>query len=143
MTIIHRTRTELGKRPVAEAITTRGKELSPRDTVGVARQLFARQSVQLLPVLEGTTYIGALGWDTIGEEVPADTPVAGFVTRLAPTALATMPTDEALAALDLLGAKRLVVLGEDEATYVGMVCLRGDRERLCVDAECHLEVAEV
>ena len=27
----------------------------------------------------------------------------------------------------------LVVLDEDEMTYVGLVCLRGDRHRLCVD----------
>ena len=31
-----------------------------------------------------------------------------------------------------------VVLGDDGATYVGLLCLHRDRERLCIDAECHV-----
>jgi hypothetical protein len=46
-----------------------------------------------------------------------------------------MPATEALAALDRDGGKRLVILAGDGVSYVGLVCLRGDRERLCVDAE--------
>lgn len=44
-------------------------------------------------------------------------------------------TRDELEALDAHGGTRLVVLQEDGATYVGLVCLRGDRERLCLDSE--------
>lgn len=143
MTIVHRTRTELAARPVAEAITARGKELSVADTAAVARGLFANHSVRVLPVLDGTAYIGAVDRDAIGDDVPAAAAILPFVADLLPTAVATTPTAEALAALDLDGSDRLVVLAADGATFVGLVCLRSDRERLCVDAECHSDPTTV
>jgi hypothetical protein len=33
-----------------------------------------------------------------------------------------------------------VVLGDDGSTYVGLLCLTRDRERLCIDAECHSQL---
>jgi hypothetical protein len=33
--------------------------------------------------------------------------------------------------------RRVVVLGDDGRTYVGLMCLDRDRTRLCIDAECH------
>jgi regulator of cell morphogenesis and NO signaling len=45
---------------------------------------------------------------------------------------ASTPAVEALAALDCAGARRLVVL--DGEAYVGLVCMRRDRVRLCVDS---------
>ena len=35
------------------------------------------------------------------------------------------------------GGRRLVVVGDDGTTYVGLVCLTSDRAHLCIDAECH------
>ena len=29
------------------------------------------------------------------------------------------------------------MLGDDGASYVGLVCVTRDRSRLCIDAECH------
>lgn len=137
MTIVHRTRTELAARPIGEAITTRGKELAATDTVAAARRLFANESVRILPVLAGAAYIGAVARDAIGGDVPATAAITPFVSALLPTARAATSTAEALAALDLHGSTRLVVLAADGATFVGLVCLRSDRERLCVDADCH------
>ena len=139
VTIVHRTRTELAARPIAEASTTRGKELSAGDPVAAARALFANQSVRVLPVLDGATYVGAVDRDAIAADVPAAAPVLPFASDLLPTALAATPTAEALAALDRDGSTRLVVLAADGASFVGLVCLRSDRERLCVDAECHAD----
>ena len=139
MTIVHRTRTELAARPIAEAITTRGKELSAADTVAVARGLFVNTAVRVLPVLAGAAYVGAVDREAISADLPATAAILPFVADLLPTALATTPTAEALAALDRDGATRLVVLAPDGATFVGLVCLRSDRERLCVDAERHFD----
>ena len=134
-TTVNRNRSDLSGCSIAEAITARGKELSTRDTVATARRLFANRSVRVLPVLEGTTYVGAVDHGSIAGHVRADAAVVSFASALVPTVVATTPAAQALAALDRHGANRLVVLDSDGATYVGLVCLRSDRERLCVDAE--------
>jgi len=53
----------MADRPVRSVITVRGKELAADATVGDARTLFASSSVQLIPVLDGTTYLGAVSRD--------------------------------------------------------------------------------
>ena len=45
---------------------------------------------------------------------------------------------DAIAALGEDGGRRLVVLGDDRTTYVGLICLHRDGQRLCIDAECHI-----
>jgi CBS domain-containing protein len=131
---VTRNRSDLAERPIAETITTRGRELSADDTVATARRLFANRNVRVLPVLEGTTYLGSVERGSI-DGVSDQAPVLLFAAGVVPTALATTPAAEALAELDRTGATRLVVLDGDGAGYVGLVCLRSDRERLCVDAE--------
>lgn len=132
-----RSRLELAALPIAAAVTTRGKELSATATVGDARALFDNGSVQVLPVLSGTRYLGAVSRDVLGGDVDPATPVAGLASPLVPTALASSPATDAFAELDRAGATRLVVIDDDGVTYRGLVCLTSDRERACVDAECH------
>ena len=140
MTIVHRTRTDLAALPVSVAITIRGKELCVSDTVADARRLFAtRSSVLVLPVLDGTAYTGAVARGTIAADVPADNPIVAFTSAFLPTATAETPVGEALSALDQDGSNRLVILASDHVTYVGLVCLRSDRERMCVDADRHAD----
>ncbi len=134
MTIVHRTRADLATCPIAAAITTRGKELSIDDTVADARRLLAAHAVRVVPVLDGAAYVGAVDRDAIGADAPPSAAIGPLASPLLPTTTASTPAVEALAALDRDGGKRLVVLGDDRATYVGLVCLRGDRDRLCVDA---------
>lgn len=110
----------------------RGKALSALDDVAGARRLFENPAVQVIPVLDGTRYDGALTREALrgaGGEVS----VGALCESLLPTATADTPTEEALALLDASGATRLVVLGTDGSTYVGLVCLRSDRDRVCVD----------
>jgi predicted transcriptional regulator len=134
-TTVHRQRDEFASLPISAAITTRGKELALGDTVEAARRLFARHPVSALPVLDGTTYAGVVTQDAIGDDVPAAAPVLPFASDALPTVVCDTPAPEALATLDRDGGKRLVVLCSDNATYVGLVCMRGDRKRLCVAAE--------
>src|SRR6478672_6469889 len=122
--------------PVRSVITVRGKELAADATVGDARTLFASSSVQLIPVLDGTTYLGAVSRDDIGGAGDEE-PITGFTRSNPPTATASTPAGKALLALDGEGGRRLVVLGDDAASYVGPVCVTRDRSRLCIDAECH------
>ena len=133
-TIVHRHRDAFASHPISAAITARGKELAVGDTVGSARRLFARHPVSVLPVLDGMAYAGAVTHDAIGDDVPATAPVLPFASNALPTVVCDTPAPEALAVLDRDGGKRLVVLCADNTTYVGLVCLRGDRKRLCVAA---------
>jgi CBS domain-containing protein len=134
-----RSRRDLATLPISAAITTRGKELAATDTVADARRLFAHGSVRVLPVLDGTAYVGALERDSLRDDQSPETPVAAIASGTLQTALAGTPSAQALAELDRTGATRLVVLDDDGVTYRGLVCLRSDRRRVCVEAECHAE----
>jgi CBS domain-containing protein len=141
VSIVHVSRRELATRRIAEAITTRGKELSVLDTVADARRLFANRSVQVIPVLDGATYVGAIDRGSFRDDAADDAPLAWFASELLVTTTTETPAAQALAALDRTGSTRLVVLDADRLTYAGLVCLRSDRDRLCVDAECRAEAA--
>lgn len=130
-------RHELGAKPIREAVTRHGKALATDDTVARARQLFENDAVQVLPVLENGHYVGALDRGIVASRPSRDEAVGPLAVHMLPTVAAAVPSDEALALLDRNGATRLVVLEADHSTYVGIVCLRSDRERMCVHAEDH------
>ena len=136
MGIVHADVFDMADRPVGSVITVRGKELTADAAVGDARGLFESSSVQLIPVLDGTTYLGAVSRDDIGGASDEE-PITGFMRSNPPTATASTPARKALLALDGEGGRRLVVLGDDAASYVGLVCVTRDGSRLCIDAECH------
>jgi regulator of cell morphogenesis and NO signaling len=136
MSIAHLSTADLADHLVGAAITVRGKELAADASVADARALFASSSVQLVPVLDGDAYLGAVLRDDLPPDAGDREPIAGHASRRAPTATASTPLREALAALDEDGGRRLVVLADDGTTYLGLVCLRSDRRHLCVDAEC-------
>jgi CBS domain-containing protein len=131
-------RSALGGVTVGEVITVRGRELQTSARVRDARAALSSASIQVLPVLDaGGRYRGAIPRAAVVEELDDDglaLPLAGDVLPVAPVDLAA---EQALRLMDEAQATRLVVVGPDDV-YVGLVCLRTDRLRLCVDAECHL-----
>ena len=70
---------------------------TPDATVGDARRLFGSSSVQLIPVLDGTAYLGAVARDDIGEAGDGE-PITGFTRSNPPTATASTPAGKALRA---------------------------------------------
>jgi len=133
----HATVGDVAALPVSEVVTVRGKELAADATVAEGRALFASSSVQLVPVLDGGRYAGAVTRDDLAG-VADDAPIAALAHDGPPTTTASTPVHQALAGLSPDDGLRLVVLGDDESTYVGLLCLHRDRERLCIDAECHV-----
>ncbi len=127
----------LADRPVSTAITVRGKELAADASVAAARALFASSSVHLIPILDGDAYAGAVLRDGLPVHAADDEAIASYATARPPTATASTRLGDALAALDVDGGHRLIVLADDRTTYLGLLCLRSDRRHLCVDAECH------
>jgi CBS domain-containing protein len=134
--IVHAGIADVADRPIRSVITVRGKELAHSATVAEARELFASSSVQLVPVLDGAAYVGAATRDDIRHAADSD-PIERYAVSTPPTARASASVEDALPALDLDGGRRLVVVGDDGTTYVGLVCLTSDRAHLCIDAECH------
>ena len=58
---------DLAGRTAGDVITVRGKELAVDATVADARALFASGSVQLIPVLDGGAYTGAVTRDDLAD----------------------------------------------------------------------------
>ncbi len=114
----------------------RGKELAVGDTVAAARRLFANTSVQVVPVLDDDRYVGAIDRDAVPPEIADRAPIGPLARGLLPACRAGTPATVALERLDASGASRMVVLDDDES-YVGLVCLRSDRQHLCVDRARH------
>jgi CBS domain-containing protein len=127
---------DLAGRTAGDVITVRGKELAVDATVADARALFASGSVQLIPVLDGGAYTGAVTRDDLADAGDADR-ISEHARSRPPVTTASTRLTDALAVLNDDGGRRLVVLGDDGTTYVGLVCLHRDRQRLCIDAECH------
>lgn len=134
---LHATVGDVADLPVSEVVTVRGKELAADATVAAARALFGSSSVQLVPVLDAGRYAGSVARHDL-EGADPGAPVARLAHDGPPTTTASTRVRDALAALGPDDGLRLVVLGDDRATYVGLLCLHRDRERLCIDAECHV-----
>ena len=128
---------DLRDHTAGDVVTVRGKELPADATVAQGRAIFASGSVRLIPLLDGGAYAGAVGRDDL-EGVPDDAPIADHARAHPPTAAASDRVGDVVAGLGEDSGRRVVVLGDDGRTYVGLMCLDRDRARLCVDAGCHV-----
>jgi hypothetical protein len=126
---------ELLDRTAGEVVTVRGKELPADATVADGRAIFASGSVRLIPLLDGADYAGAVGRDDL-EGADDGAAIAAHASVRPPTAAASDRVGDVVAGLGQGGDRRVVVLGDDGRTYVGLMCLDRDRTRLCIDAEC-------
>jgi CBS domain-containing protein len=134
---IHATVSDLADRTAGEVITLRGKELPADAMVAAGRALLASSSVRLIPLLQGDAYAGAVERDAIAGADDGE-PIAAYATHRTPVTTASTRVADAIAALGDDGGRRVVVLGDDRSTYVGLICLHRDGQRLCIDAECHI-----
>jgi hypothetical protein len=119
-----------------EVVTVRGKELPADATVADGRAIFASGSVRLIPLLDGAAYAGAVGRDDL-DGADDEAAIADHASAQPPTAAASDRVADVVAGLDADAGRRVMVLGDDGRTYVGLMCLDRDRTRLCIDAECH------
>jgi CBS domain-containing protein len=127
---------DLLDRTAGEVVTVRGKELPADATVAEGRAIFESGSVRLIPLLDGGAYAGAVGrGDLDGADDGAA--IAGHAAAQPPTAAASDSLADVVAGLGEDSGRRVVVLGDDGRTYVGLMCFDRDRTRLCIDAECH------
>ena len=140
MRTVQRSRVELAGCSIADVVVGRGKELAVGATVAATRRLFENARVQVVPVLDGDRYVGAIDRTAVPPEISDHAPIGPLAQNLLPTCRADTPAQTALDALDASGANRMVVLDTGDEIYVGLVCLRSDRRRLCVDSERHVQL---
>jgi CBS domain-containing protein len=117
------TREEAARRLVRDVMVSRPKTLPARASVGQLREHFRNPKVQTALLSDGGRFAGAIAPD----ELPADAPDDGAARDYARTDVPTMAPDATMAdALDLMDRRRdhrLVVLGDDGATLMGLLCL--------------------
>lgn len=131
--ITHLMRDEVADRPVAD-VTLAGKTLQENELVRDARLLLQREAIKSVPVLVGEQYVGVIDRSSL-DGVEDGQAVGRLAHGSVPTVTVATTAAAALEVLDAHEASRLVVLAEDGATYVGLICLRGDRRRLCIDTD--------
>jgi len=105
----------------------RPKTLPADVTVGDARGAFENQSVQMLLLVDGDRFRGAV--TAIPANAEPDEPVLDFVDTSAPVVTEDMSVSDALVRLEHRPSGRLVVL--DGETLVGLVCLAKDGVTFC------------
>ena len=112
---------------VAEVMLRKPKTLPADVTVADARSAFENQSVQMLLLVDGDRFRGAV--TAIPADARLDAPVSDFVDPSAATVTEDMSVSDALARLEHRPSGRLVVLDGD--ALVGLVCLAKDGVTFC------------
>ena len=126
---------DLLDRSAGEVVTVRGKELPADATVAEGRAIFESGSVRLIPLVHDGAYAGAVGRDDL-EGADDGAAIAAHANAQPPTAAVSDRLADVVAGLGDDSGRRVVVLGDDGRTYVGLMCFDRDRTRLCIDAEC-------
>ena len=114
--------------PTVGDVMLRDPKTLPVDvTVAEAREALARQSVQMLLLVDGVRFHGAV--TTIPDAAEPDEPAVGFVDGSSPIVTQDTSVSEALELLPERASGRIVVV--DGVELVGLVCLAKDGVRFC------------
>jgi len=117
---------------VGEVMISRPKT-QPADTlVGDVRRAFEQPSVRTVLLADDGVFRGAIE----REHVPADAadgePAINYADTEPVTATPTTPIPEAIKLLEDQAEPRLIVLDEDGATLVGLLCFNRGSDEFCV-----------
>jgi CBS domain-containing protein len=115
---------------VRDAMVAAPKTTPGDATVGDLRALFANHHVLTALLVDGPRLVGVVHRDSLpdgDDERPARDLALGDVPTIRPDA----PLTEALAQLDHLGERRLVVLSPEDDHLCGLLCLTVDRDGFC------------
>ena len=125
-------------RIVADVMLRRPKTLAADVTVAEAREALEHASVQMLLLVDGSRFYGAV--TTLPPDADPGEPAIGFVQESPPIVTEDMTVSAALERLDQRANGRLIVLDEDR--LVGLVCLTKDGMGFCGCAAARLTGGE-
>jgi CBS domain-containing protein len=119
----------------ADGLLVSDAMIAPKTTpgdavVGDLRALFVNPHVLTAVLVDGPRFVGVVHRDTLpdGDD---QRPARDLAVRDAPSIRPDAPLTEALARLDRLGERRLVVLDPQGDHLCGLICLTADRNGFC------------
>ena len=112
---------------ISDVMLEAPKTLPADVTVADARRVLERSSVQILLLVDGDRFRGAV--TTIPDDASPGEPALRYRDDSPPSATGSTPVSEALALLEERAHGRIVVLDGDR--LAGLVCLTADGERFC------------
>ena len=116
---------------VGEVMLTRPKTLSTEATVADLRRLFQNDSVRTALLVDGETFFGTVERDDVPATAGDGEPARAFARfdeeRVRPDQLVR----DVIPQLDGSREGRLVVIGEDGSTLLGLLCLSGVEGAFC------------
>ena len=117
---------------VGEVMMSRPKTMPSNAVVADVRRAFEMPSVRTVLLADDGVFRGAIERDDVPAEADADEPAARYADLQPVTATPAMPIPEAIKLLDDQPEPRLIVLDEDGATLVGLLCFNRGSDEFCV-----------
>lgn len=118
---------------MTDVMLSRPKTLAADATVGDVRAFFENPRVMTALLVDDGEFRGAIDRGALSEDVAADTRALGHASLDPPAIAPDAGVDDALAALDGLDSRRLVVLEPGGKTLLGLVCLNARGTAFCKD----------
>jgi predicted transcriptional regulator len=116
---------------VGEVMLKRPKKLPTDATVADLRRLFQNESVRTALLVDGETFVGTVERDDVPDTAADSEPARAFARydaeRIGPELLVRDVIDR----LDASREGRLVVVGGDGTTLLGLLCRRGVDDAFC------------
>lgn len=123
--------TELTDRTVGDVMIPRPKTLPGDASVGDVRRAFEDPSNRTVVLADGQRFVGALNREDV-PDAAGDAEAASRYAQSEPvTATPGMPIPAALELLTRAAEPRVVVLADDGATLVGLLCFNRNAQSFC------------
>jgi CBS domain-containing protein len=118
---------------VGDVMVAKPKTMPATATVGDLRQIFANPHVISALLVDGDSFAGMVHRDALSAaDAAADAaPALALAATDPPRVTPSMPLPDAVAILDAVGSRRLVVFADDGDTLAGLLCLDESRTSFC------------
>ena len=116
---------------VSDAMVASPKTVPADAAVGDLRALFANPHVVTALLVDGPVFVGVVPRDELTTEVSDGHPARELARIDVATIEPDTPLTEALAMLDSLNERRLVVIDPEHRQLRGLLCLTSDRLGFC------------
>jgi predicted transcriptional regulator len=115
-------------------VMVRHPKTVPADvSVAELREHFANPRVRTALLADGVRFAGAIAPEELPASADGSQPARDYARFDVPTIAPDAAMDEAVGLMDRLGDHRLVVLGSDGATLLGLLCLDKTGASFCVE----------
>jgi CBS domain-containing protein len=118
---------------VADVMVRRPKSVPREATVAEVRRKFEKPGLRTLLVVDGDAFCGTIERTDLPDSVPDEAPALDYARADAERVPPDLPVAEAMPLLEQDPEGRLVVVDPDGVTLRGLLCLKRDGERFCLD----------